>query len=324
MYHRFSTAYIDDPRFVDPVVLAKQLQYICDHYTVIEPKQHLETLAGRRPGHCPVTVTVDDGYADFHDVAFPLFSKYDIPAMLFVATGFVAGDTWFWWDKLAYLIRETSRGEHRVKLGSQTLCLDLVNEDGRAGSWHRIADRCRFMADEEKEALLADLASQLAVALPSAPPPDFAPVTWDEIRNMMHSGIRFGAHTVSHPILSRVPAAAAAREMSESRLRLEAELGIPVKLFAYPQGGPADFNQEIKEIAAGEFDGSYVAYQDMDNRGDHFVLPRYCVSDDMTIFRWVLCGAEFLGLQVRKILGLRTGVADSYWSGFEEEEGMHE
>ena len=35
----------------------------------------------------------------------------------------------------------------------------------------------------------------------------------------------------------------------------------------------------------------------------------------MNDFRWVLCGAEYLGLRLRAALGLRTGLGASYWTG---------
>jgi len=324
MYHRFSPESVHDARFVNPHVLKTQMNYICDHYTVIEPDQHLEALNGCVPGRCPVAVTVDDGYADFHDVAYPIFREFGVPAMLFVATGFISGDTWFWWDKLAYLIKEASPGEYRVDTGAKTIFMDLTSDTGRNSSWHRVADRCRFMKDEKKEALLVDLAIQLGIQLPSPPPTEYAPVTWNQIREMNQNGIKFGAHTVHHPILSRVPFHIAREEILESKNQLEKELQHPINWFAYPQGGPADFNDRIKAIVKENFDGCFLAYQEMDNPGDKYSLPRSCVTNDITSFRWVLCGAEFLGLKIRKLLGLQTGVTRAYWAGSDEEEAMHE
>jgi len=324
MYHRFSPEYLHDARFVDPQTLETQIKYICYHYTVIDPDQHLEALNGRVPGRCPVAVTVDDGYADFHDVAYPIFREFGVPAMLFVATGFISREIWFWWDKLAYLMKKASPGEYLVDTGAKTVSLDLTSVAGRNTSWHRVADQCRFMRDERKESLLFGLADQLGIRLPAVPPFEYAPTTWDLIRDMDRNGIKFGAHTVHHPILTRVQSHVAAEEITESKKQLEQELGHHINWFAYPQGGPADFNDEVKEMVEKEFAGCYVAYQDMENRGDKFIMPRYCVTDDMTSFRWVLCGAEFLGLKVRKLLGLQTGATETYWAGSEEEENMHE
>ena len=39
-----------------------------------------------------VVVTVDDGYRDFHDTVLPLLVRYRVPAVLYLATGLVAGE----------------------------------------------------------------------------------------------------------------------------------------------------------------------------------------------------------------------------------------
>jgi peptidoglycan/xylan/chitin deacetylase (PgdA/CDA1 family) len=39
-----------------------------------------------------VVVTFDDGYRDFHDTVLPLLVRYRIPAVLYLATGLVAGE----------------------------------------------------------------------------------------------------------------------------------------------------------------------------------------------------------------------------------------
>ena len=55
-----------------------------------------------------------------------------------------------------------------------------------------------------------------------------------------------GAHTLTHPMLAKHDADVARREIAGSKQRLEAELGIPIRHFAYPVGdpgsaGPRDF-----------------------------------------------------------------------------------
>ena len=47
--------------------------------------------------------------------------------------------------------------------------------------------------------------------------------------------VEIGAHTVTHPTLTRLPAAAAAAEVRESKLRLEEALHRPARVFAYPR-----------------------------------------------------------------------------------------
>lgn len=61
-------------------------------------------------------------------------------------------------------------------------------------------------------------------------------------------GVSVGAHTVSHPILSRVSPEQARREIAESKRTIEGELGCPVRNFAYPNGARVDFDDTTKTI----------------------------------------------------------------------------
>ena len=61
-------------------------------------------------------------------------------------------------------------------------------------------------------------------------------LSWPEVREMHRSGIDFGAHTLTHPDLTRLPRGRAETEICESRRVLEAKLGAPVRAFSYPYG----------------------------------------------------------------------------------------
>lgn len=62
-----------------------------------------------------------------------------------------------------------------------------------------------------------------------------------ELRELAAAGVEIGAHSVTHPDLSRLDYAACLREITESREVLERLLGMPVRTFAYPfcRYGPA-------------------------------------------------------------------------------------
>jgi peptidoglycan/xylan/chitin deacetylase (PgdA/CDA1 family) len=66
-------------------------------------------------------------------------------------------------------------------------------------------------------------------------------MTVEELRELAASGFEIGAHTVSHPDLSRLGFDECLHEMRESRDELERTLGVEVRTFAYPSChyGPA-------------------------------------------------------------------------------------
>jgi peptidoglycan/xylan/chitin deacetylase (PgdA/CDA1 family)/glycosyltransferase involved in cell wall biosynthesis len=61
-------------------------------------------------------------------------------------------------------------------------------------------------------------------------------MSWTQVREMTEHGIRFGAHSRTHPNLTSVCSAEGTAEIAGSREDLERELGQPVSFFAYPFG----------------------------------------------------------------------------------------
>lgn len=53
---------------------------------------------------------------------------------------------------------------------------------------------------------------------------------------MSQSGVQFGAHTATHPLLVYEEDSVVQRELLESKLAVEAKLGTEVRAFAYPNG----------------------------------------------------------------------------------------
>jgi len=78
---------------LSPDMFELHLDYLSNHYNVISLHQALNFI---KLGYCDVTkpavVTFDDGYVDNYEVAFPLLKKYQVPATIFVVTGFVNRD----------------------------------------------------------------------------------------------------------------------------------------------------------------------------------------------------------------------------------------
>lgn len=78
-----------------------------------------------------------------------------------------------------------------------------------------------------------------------------ARLSWDEIRKMQKQGITFGAHTLTHPDLTRLPAEAIDHEMRASQQIIEQAIGAAVTAFAYPFGR---FNPLCRNIARRYFE----------------------------------------------------------------------
>ena len=74
-------------------------------------------------------------------------------------------------------------------------------------------------------------------------------VDCDRLRSLPSSLVKIGAHSLSHPFLTRISRADARREISESRRALERLIGAEVRLFAFPYG---DYDDEVVAICQEE------------------------------------------------------------------------
>ena len=75
-------------------------------------------------------------------------------------------------------------------------------------------------------------------------------LSWNEIREMHHWEIAFGAHTLTHSDLTHLPAERLNAEVCGSKAIIEDALGAPVTTFAYPYGR---HDQQSREIVGQHF-----------------------------------------------------------------------
>jgi hypothetical protein len=190
-------------------------------------------------------VTIDDGFRDNYEIAYPLLKKYNVPAMIFLATDFISHRTWLWSNQLEYILKNSILTEFSFPLGAN---VESFQVDSFVG-WHRaqlqIFNYCRTIEDTKKNMLLEQLAQFLGVQVPAEVTEDFLPLTWDQIREMHNDGIEFGSHTCSHPILAHLSADALTAELVDSRLEIEQHLSAKVDVFCYPNGQPEDYSEGV-------------------------------------------------------------------------------
>jgi peptidoglycan/xylan/chitin deacetylase (PgdA/CDA1 family) len=103
-------------------------------------------------------------------------------------------------------------------------------------------------------------------------------MTWDELRLLAGQGVEIGGHTCSHPYLTRMPPAQVLAEGRANKARLEAELGRPVDVMAYPHG---DHNLIVRRVmAACGYVAGLTTQPGLARLGDNpMALPRQMVTD---------------------------------------------
>jgi peptidoglycan/xylan/chitin deacetylase (PgdA/CDA1 family) len=189
-------------------------------------------------------ITVDDGYSDFHDIAWPMLRQRKVPATVFVVTDFVDRRRWIWTDKIPFVMARVRADRVSVDVAGTRIDATLKSDGARRMAATRVNAVLKRQPDEAKDAHIDQIAAQCGVPLPAAPPVEHGSCSWAQLREMQSSGIDIGSHTVTHPVLTRVPADRLRGELEASRGRVEEMLGHPVSLFCYPNGA---YNRIVRD-----------------------------------------------------------------------------
>lgn len=75
---------------------------------------------------------------------------------------------------------------------------------------------------------------------------ELTPLRWDELAGLAEAGWEIGSHTCSHPHLTTLDDTELERELANSKMRCEDELGSPCDSLAYPYG---DVDPRVRDAA---------------------------------------------------------------------------
>jgi peptidoglycan/xylan/chitin deacetylase (PgdA/CDA1 family) len=242
----------------------------------------LDLLREGAPVADSLVLTVDDGYADFHDLALPVFAELECPVTVFLVSGFLDHGARLWWDTVRAAL--THRGKaHEADATIERL--KRVPEAERVDAVDRLAHDSNL--DHRASA-------------------DAAPMTWDMVRTAAARGVTFGPHTVTHPVLSRVGNEQASHEIEESwrRVRQETDAAIPV--FCYPNGGPDDQTAREGRLvrdaglrAAVTTIPGFLSAENLGSEAAWMALPRFPFPANMASLLQIVGGLERLKRAMR-------------------------
>jgi len=284
MYHRI----LDRDRSLEGLPLEDfkaQMRWIRAHCDPIAPEAIVERARGGGRARPPVLVTFDDGYRDYHELAYPVLRELGIPALVFLATSFMDDGGMLWTDAVQWAALSTRRARVTLPWTPDGPSIALPDVAARAALGERARAQLKRLPDHERRAAMAALFEELGA--PPERPREM--LTWDEIRRTMDL-TRFGGHSHTHPILSQLDSAAAEREIRTCRDRIAAETGVAPTAFAYPNGGPQDFNAETQAILRGlGFTAAYATSEGIAGpETDWMAIKRLpAVTGDVADFAWI-------------------------------------
>jgi peptidoglycan/xylan/chitin deacetylase (PgdA/CDA1 family) len=246
-----------------------------------------------------VAVTFDDGYANNLTDAAPILERHDVPATVFVATGFVAHQRSYWWEQLEELFLGPGRlpanlevaldgVSHKWSLGLDAARATPTDQErgwrcnepppsSRHASFLALADLLKRVSPTTREAAIAELTSW--AARPVFLRQSRQPVTTEQLTRLgRHELVEIGAHTVWHPWLPLLRPDEQRAEIIGSKEWLQQFLGEEILTFAYPDG--AHHTETKAVVAEGGFEGACTTTRGpVTAAADPLAMPRLAVHD---------------------------------------------
>jgi peptidoglycan/xylan/chitin deacetylase (PgdA/CDA1 family) len=251
-----------------------------------------------------VCITIDDGYRDTLEWAYPILARHTAPFAVYVPTSFPDRIGELWWLALEAVVARNSRLRLEIDGREQTFDCETVAQKrdlfGQLYGWLR-----SFKTEAELRSVVRDLSGRYQVDIAAFC--EELCMSWVDLTTLAADPlVTIGAHTVNHVMLAKVPERTARTEMSMSRAVIEAALGVQPQHLSYPVGdmtsaGPREFAM----AAALGFKTAVTTRPGVlfpEHRGHLLALPRISLNGEHQ--------------QLRYVRVLLSGAATAMWNGF--------
>ncbi len=247
-----------DGNLIRAETLHRQLRLLKANYNVVSPGEVLAWSEGglELPARAAL-VTCDDGLLNCITDMLPVLRQEGVSCLFFV-TGASAGDSRkrLWYEELLLLFLGAPTGRFEISAEGFAIRGEFGSVAQRREIWWSSVKRLSGVSGDSREAFLAVARTQFGFHKGhevadenSAFCRRFGLLTRPELLQLASAGMAIGGHTMSHPVLSQMPADAAWHEISECRTTLESALGRRVWAFAYPFGDRQSVTPQVLEMA---------------------------------------------------------------------------
>lgn len=301
MYHGVADKQIINWTQVPAHEFERQMKYIRRRCNPVALKRGVEILEKNsdKDNHS-IVVTFDDGFKNNYTCAYPIMKTFNIPSTVFLTTSFVDKDPRYgrilWTDYISSILQSTAKNHLDLTdfgLGR----IDLSDSLKRYHAKGQICFELKKLDYEEKNRIIDQIGRRLDSGVSEYDYNIFRSLDWDDVDILSKEGLmEFGAHTVNHEILPRLPHDVMEREILDSKRIIEDRTGKPVTAFAYPNGS---FNGEVKGSVSSHYDCAVTSAEGLNHRGiDRYELRRFNIFNGMKMweFKLAISGTmDFIG-----------------------------
>jgi peptidoglycan/xylan/chitin deacetylase (PgdA/CDA1 family) len=224
-------------------VFERQMAFVARTYAVLTIEDLVERMGRDELPANALAITFDDGYRDNFTHAAPILARYGLPATVFVVSGLIGTSDAPWFDQVALAFKKAGVTSYRAPWGER---VTLESPGARVTAMNGLVAHLKTLPDDQMRQIVAELATTLEV--PREETCKGWMLTWDDVHALLGLGFSVGAHTVSHPILSRLSPERAQAEIEGSRAMIRAGCGAMPRAFAYPNGRAEDYTEVVVQM----------------------------------------------------------------------------
>ena len=214
----------------------RKLVWFKQRYNLISYNELFDSIYSHKRLNNACHLTVDDGWLSTYQVIFPVMKKYGIPFTIFVSPTVCLSGQNFWYKDIIGVdenyLKEMMITKGLYQKGIERFPAELLLKEISIDSVYKLLDEYWTIHNNKNRQ-----------------PRGFINV--DELKEMYSSNlVEVGAHTISHPILSKEDAHRSEYEIIESISKLASVLNKEITAFAYPNGlKNIDFGQREMKVA---------------------------------------------------------------------------
>ena len=238
--------------------LHQQLQHLKAHYEVISPQDFLDYRLGKLtlPSRA-VLVTCDDGLRNNLTGMLPVLQAIGVECLFFATGASLEEESTMLWHEQLYLQLLAAPEAITLDLDKPRFRDSVRGLPAKRVLWWKLVNALSACDGKRRRQMVDRVRQQVGL-----------PDSWDaeyredpvlarrfltlrqlELRQLATAGMCIGAHTTSHPRLSRMADALAMSELAENRRELEKALDREVWALAYPYGDSAAVSARDIEFA---------------------------------------------------------------------------
>lgn len=182
-----------------------------------------------------IVFTFDDGYQDTYTEALPILEKYQVPATIYITSGFISREKYPYEFLLADVISEKKQLTYDIAGKKYTENTESNLE--KITIYNKLKDKLRPISDHIRQPVIDSLCDDNVQSFIET---DLF-MNWDQVKKLnRHPLITIGAHTYSHSQLDLFQEQDVNQDIQKGTHDIEHNLDMKVSHFAYPYGGYDD------------------------------------------------------------------------------------